>query len=92
MKVARITDVTLVQDESMVRFVIRLLLEGGLRLNLTVDDETYEGYVHNLDFGKGNDWVVALVMIPGLNDGEDVKVSIRMDGTVRVLPDELQEP
>lgn len=70
---------------SLAQFVINQLLDE-LIVQVTVGERTYDGYVHQLDFGRGSNFVFASVFVSGLD--EHVRVGIRRDGTVDVLPND----
>lgn len=78
----------LLHDESLAQFVLRFLLEGRLRVRVTLPDRIFEGYVHNLDYAKGSDHVFASVAPEDREDDTMVRVAIHLDGTITVLPDE----
>lgn len=78
----------LAPTQSITQFVIQQLL-AGLPVQVTIGERTYDGYVHNLDFAKGSNYVFASVCIPtaeGEEEIDSVRVAIRLDGTVTVLP------
>ena len=83
---------------SFAQFLVRILLEGKLEVNVTIGGQIYTGYVHNMDFAKRSTSIHAKVWVRGLppkdedDNGEDnVRVWLHADGTAEVMPDDLQD-
>jgi hypothetical protein len=95
MKKREVSGAVLLPSESSAQSVVRFLLEGKLRVQVTIDGKTYNGCVHNLDFalGSGADYVYASVHIPELDEQEGaedysmIRVAIHLDERVTVLKD-----
>ena len=92
-KKRQISNAVLMPAVTLTQFVIGRLLEG-IVVQVTIDGRVYEGYVHLLDFAKGNDYVFANVCVPDPDDEKeiiDVRVAIKTDGTVDVMPNQLED-
>jgi hypothetical protein len=79
--------------KSITQFVIEQLLKG-LAVQVTIDGWTGTGYVHQLDFAPGEDFVFATVAIPDPANNEEslhVRVSIRTDGIVTAMPNQPED-
>ena len=86
-----VSNAVLSPSETVSQFVIRQLL-AGLGIQVTIDGKIYDGYVHQLDFGKGANYVFANVHVPDLDEKStdgimSIKVAIYPDGTVIFIPD-----
>lgn len=85
-----VSSAAFVPTKSIAQFVIEEILKG-LKVKVKIGDWTGTGYIHQLDFVSGGDYVFATVAVPDPDreDGEDidVRVSINKDGTILVLPD-----
>lgn len=85
-----ITSTVLMPTKSISRFIIEQLLEG-LPVQVMIDDQLCTGYVHQLDFAKGSDYVFADICIPDPNNPEEsiyLKVSIHTNGKVEIMSDQ----
>jgi len=93
-KKREVSAATLVAGQSVAQFVIEQLLKG-LKVQITIDETTYEGYVYQLDFATGGKYVIAIVSVPDStsqdeDDTVDVKVAIFTNGKVEVISDQLE--
>lgn len=78
---------------SLAQFIVRQLLIG-LEVQVEIGGKTRVGYVHNLDFAKGSDFVFASVSIKDPDDEENdiyLRVSIHTDGSVNIMPNQPEE-
>lgn len=84
-KAVVVSHAELIPTMSLTQFVVRQLTQG-LPVRVVINGKSYDGYVHQLDFSRGVDYVFANVWVDIDGDeGRSVKVSIHRDGTVMVL-------
>lgn len=87
--------VVLVEDESLALHVFNWLVKTGLRIQVTIDGITYQGWVNNLDLAHGANSAHCTARINKRNPetGDDhtyIKVGIGVDGDcvlLEILPD-----
>ena len=90
-----ISNAVLVPDgPSIAQFVIQQLL-NGLKVQVEINGKPYVGFVHQLDFGQGADYVFANVWIRYPDDKDEhisehisLRVSISVDGSVNIMPNQ----
>ncbi len=90
----KIVEAKLVGSASDIDIIDKLIHEK-IEMQVTFDNgKTYNGHIHNLDFGGESDHLFARVHIPKL-DNEDgaegfmsIMVAIYNDGEVQVFPDD----